>query len=334
MRKIGLLAFSFLTGILMLTGFSFFPVPITDVHEHIESMQRAEALLSAMKARGVERTLLLPSPRETLTLNGAKTFTGYQENMDQILKIAEAFPKKLIPFCTVSPLEADALEIFKDCVGLGGKGLKLYNGHSFYYDTFKTTLDDPVMDPIYAFAEENNLPILYHVNIMRYGPELENVLKKYPRLRVTVPHFMVSSNNLKKVEELLARYPNLFTDISFGYDEFMAAGFRRISKKTKEFKNFIERFPDQILFGADMVLTDLENKDALYMKTILKCYRDLLEKSRFTCKPVPEYYRKNSRKDKNFIEWAKETKTLRGLTLSKKILKKIYQENPQKFLGI
>jgi len=327
-----------------------------DVHEHIESMAQAEILIEGMDAAGVDRTVLLPSPIETITLNGNSTFTGYQQNIDEILMIAKKFPDRFIPFCTLSPLDEDALEIFKDCVKRGGKGLKLYNGHSFYYGTFGIKLDDPVMLPIYAFAEEKSLPIMFHVNVSKFGADLRRVLSKYPDLRVAVPHFMISSVKLSRVTKLFDDYPNLYTDVSFGHTPFMAAGLRRLSKLSPKFRDFFEAYPDRILFGADLVLTAVDWKNEDYAKDTMNCYRDLLEKEKFRCKPVSDYYADQASlyaslnegclaKEGDFCKAkakeaalherrAAETKSLTGLGLPREVLQKIYHENPKRWLGL
>ena len=328
---------------------------IIDVHEHIESLNKARILAEVDQELNIEQTSLLVSPIETITLNGNKSFTHYRENADEILKIAEEFPDRFLPFCTVSPLDTDALEYIKECIDRGGKGIKLYNGHSYYYDVFNMPLDSPRMMPIYAYAERNNIPVLYHINITKFGDELENILKEYPDLTVDVPHFMVSSINIEEVEELFDKYPNLYTDISFGSPQYLAAGFRRISNNIQKYKDFMNKYPDRILFGSDMVITEVEWKDADFMKKTLKCYRDILENDTFTCNPVNEYYKNEADKytqsfanckpkegrycisqgDKaeSRTRWYQETKTLNGLGLDDETLQKIYWENPLRFLS-
>lgn len=329
--------------------------PVIDTHEHIQNISKAEDLSQAMENRKIDQTVLIPSPIETLTMNGRSTFTGFRENNEEMLKIAAAYPGKFIPFCTASSKEDDALEVLKSCHERGGKGLKLYNGHSFFYPFFETPLDSPRLKPLYAYAEKVRLPVLYHVNISEYGEELEKVLTQYPNLIVSVPHFMVSSLDLSRVKEYLDHFPNLYTDISFGHTPYFSAGFRRISQNSELFKEFFNQYPDRILFGADMVLTDMKQKDRKYMEEILQCYRDILEKETFRCAPVQRYYRKemlkarnaykkcqakagavcDSKKEKmdSFSRWTKEVKTLKGLNLSGEILNKIYRENPARFLS-
>ena len=329
---------------------------VIDTHEHIQSIEQAEILLEANADKGISKTVLLPSPIETLTLNGHESFTGYRQNVDEILKIAETYPDDFIPLCTVSPLDTDALEYVKSCIERGGKGIKLYNGHSYYYDIFGLPLDSPRMMPIYAYAERNHVPLLYHINIQKYRAELENILKKYPDLVLSVPHFMVASTRLEQVEELMDEYPNLYTDVSFGSPEYMAAGLRRIGSIPEKFRAFIEKYPDRILFGTDMVLTKTAYKDKDFVEEVLQCYRDMLEQKIYTCNAVKDYYKKEfdtyakayevcrpkegkyciSKKAKMDArkKWYEGTKKINGLDLDAETLEKIYQTNPKRFLGI
>ena len=330
-------------------------IKIIDTHEHIQSVNKADILKIANDKTGVEKTVLLASPIETIKLNGNKSFTDYRNNVDEILRITKKYPDSFVPLCTLSPLDEDAVEYFKSCIKKGVKGLKLYNGHSYYYDVFKLPLDTPKMMEIYAIAEANHIPILYHINITKYGDELENILKEYPNLVISVPHFMVSSIKIEKTKRLLDLYPNLYTDISFGSTPFFAAGFRRISNNPQKYIDFINEYSDRILFGTDMVLSDVDFKNQKFMENTINCYRDILEKKTFKCNRVNEYYKKEADKNtfqfencnpetqdncdtkkekmESYTRWYKETKKLNGLDLKEEMLQKIYQDNPLRFLS-
>lgn len=328
---------------------------LIDTHEHIESFASAEPLMAASDTTGVKKTVLVASPIETLSLNGSKSFTEYRENMEEIFRIAKTHPKRFVPFCTISPMDPDVMEYLQECHERGGKGLKLYNGHSYYYEIFGMPLDSPRMMPVYAFAERNKMPLLFHVNIVKYEDELRNVLNTHPNLVVNIPHFMVSSVDLTKVEKLLDDYPNLYTDISFGSTEFLAAGFRRISKDPGKYSAFVNKYQDRILYGADMVLTNAEEKDQAFMEERLNCYKDILQKRRFNCGPVASYYEGRlssyqerydncEPKEGAYCESIKtkvevyekrfdEVANLNGLGLSGSVLEKIYLENPMRYLN-
>gem|GEM_PF-1070620 len=356
-RHLIALAFAALAGILFFIAFSpkaHSTVAILDTHEHIQSLARAEDLILAMDKLGIEKTVLIPSPIETLTGIGSGTFTGYRENVDEILKIADRHPTRFIPFCTLNPKDKDSFEYLKDCVKRGGKGLKLYNGHSSYYKGFGMALDDPAMEPIYAYADETRLPLLYHVNLDEFGTELEAVLRRHPNLIVSIPHFMVTGS-LGHAGRLLDQYPNLYTDTSFGFEPFMVAGFENIGNNLNEFRDFILAHKDRVLFGADMVMTDLDRKDAYYMDAMLGCYKALLSTGSFRCEPITQIFSDKALKLEAQAETCKpktgkfcrtrilkaetardnadDSESLKGLNLPIEILDLIYSKNAERFLS-
>ena len=352
------LAVALLIGLALLFSFArkaHSTLSIIDTHEHIESLARAEDLLMAMDTVGIERTVLIPSPIETLKMIGNGEFTHYRPNVDEILAITTKHSGRFVPFCTLSPTDADALDYLKDCVKRGGQGLKLYNGHSLFYKGFGMALDAPAMEPIYAYAEKARLPLLYHANLDGYGEELKRILTRHPDLVVSVPHFMVSSNKLSRVSDWMDQFPNLYTDISFGFEPYMATGFRNIGKNTKGFRDFILAHQDRILFGADMVLTDIERKDTPYMEAMLGCYKALLEERSFHCEPITstltksaetiekqagrckpqsgKYCQSKAKQAAEARQRAKDSKKLKGLNLPAETLELIYSKNAEQFLN-
>lgn len=328
---------------------------ITEAHTHIQSMEKAEMLLKANRSLGINKTVLIPSPIETLTLNGNASFTKYEDNFDVILEISKKYPKNFIPFCTLSPLDENMMANVENCIQRGGKGIKLYNGHSYYYDIFKTTLNSDKMMSLYAFAERNRIPLLFHINITKYEDQLRDILDKHPALTVSVPHFMVSSIHLNRVTDLFDDYPNVYTDISFGAPEFMASGFRRLVGNIEKYGNFFNFYSDRILFGADMVLSGVSYKDQSYMEEILSCYKSLLTSRTFTCEPVVKYYtdkyemqlnkadkcrpqsseycEKEAVKAIKYEGWVADTEKMDGFNLSKSVLRRIFETNPARWLS-
>lgn len=297
---------------------------IVDVHEHIESEAELDRLMAAMKKQHVKKVALLGTPVETILLNGKKTFTEYDQNNSEILRIAEKDPDHFYAFCTIDPRDTKKLKKLKECILSGGTGLKLYTGNGFFYDTFGLTLDDPGMEEIYAYCQEHRLPIVFHVNGDKYSTEFETVLKRFPDLIINVPHFALLSAQLPRLQSLLERYPNLYTDISFGHIDFTVDGFKRLSEEIEKYREFFKKYPDHILFATDEVITKVKWKDASYLKERFQCYRDLLEKETFTC-PLIDRWQKEKGKESPLL--------LNGLSLSRPVLKQIYEVNAERFLS-
>lgn len=281
---------------------------IINAHEHFQSMENAPKFLEAMKRNDVEKTVILGSPEATI-LTGRQGFFGEEKYNLEVLKIANTYPDHFIAFPTINVRDPEKLEKLKGYLKMGGKGLKLYSGHSLFHEI---PLDDPTMMPVYEFCEKNQVPILFHVNLGYYEKEFENILKKFPRLKVICPHFCLSTIDTSRLERFMDAYPNLYTDISFGFIDFLKAGLLRISKDPEKMRQIVLKYQDRIFFGTDMVVTSAGYKTADWLAQATRVYRDLLEK---------EEYR----------FFALEGQTLRGLHLDKKVLKKIYRTNFERF---
>ncbi|MCM8756957.1 MAG: amidohydrolase, partial [Candidatus Omnitrophica bacterium] len=74
----------------------------------------------------------------------------------------------------------------------------------------------------------------------------ENVLMKFPKLKVIFAHFYFLSSDLERLGLLLETYPHLYLDIAPGTEMFI--NFSKHLDKTREF--FI-RYQDRILYARD-----------------------------------------------------------------------------------
>lgn len=289
--------------------------PIYDVHEHLGE-GNLDKLLFAMKENNISFTVLQGSPHYTLTLRDPG-FKDYEKNNDFLLNVSKSNP--ILVFCAVDPREENNLQTLKSCIERGASGLKLYSGHQSSYYRFLGPLNRTEMKSTYEYCEENQIPVMFHVNpyYQEIRQEFESVLTQYPKLIVDCPHWCLSSINDERLGQLLDKYPNLYTDISFG-SRFAQDGFERISENPDKYRELIEEYQDRFMFGTDMVLTDEKSKE--FARDMIGCYRKMLERSEYSCE-VGE-------KDSKFSVHGK----FNGLNLTDSILRKIYYENPRRFL--
>ena len=168
------------------------------------------------------------------------------------------------------------------------------------------------MLPVYEFCEQNRIPILFHVNAGYYQEEFENVLKRFPNLKIICPHFCLSTIASERFEHLMDTYPNLYTDASFGDIEFLKEALIRISNDPEKYRKLVLKYQDRILFGTDMVVTGAQYKTADWLSKVTRAYRDVLEKETYTF-------------------FAMEGVTLHGLHLAPAVLEKIYRKNFERF---
>ena len=190
-------------------------------------------------------------------------------------KICEAYPERYAWMCNVDPVNPetvyDRLEKYKaqGAVGVGEL-------------TINRRLDDSFLQTVFAAAEKLRLPVTIHMSPeegFSYGvvdeprlPLLEEVLKKYPNLKVLghsqtfwiemsadAPDTKEERNSWGKgpiipggrVPELFANYNNLYGDLSAN-----SAG-QAIMRDPEFGLNFLETYADRLFFATDMVNTDM-----------------------------------------------------------------------------
>lgn len=290
---------------------------IIDIHEHAQSMEEAERLLTAMDKFGVQRVCLAAATIYTFTLNNKYGFEQYKENNDAILKIKARWPDRFCALITFDPLAPDHLELVKDAVRRGADGVKLYIGHGAATGKgpfHVMPIDDPRLEPFWAFVDDAQLPVLMHVNLIKYWDETISLLERHPHLRLCLPHFGLHKNTearLNKLGWIFDRYPNTFTDVSYGYYTFQVEGFEALGKWKTRSRAFLQRYADRIMFASDMVLEP--TKDVPYIEDTLRSYRQFHELERFRLFLVP-------------------SATMRGMELDHETLTSIYERSGGRFL--
>lgn len=299
---------------------------IINAHEHVQNEECLPLLRKAMGDCQVQKMVMLGTPDFTFFLKTEYGFTGYEKNNDFIVKLSQDYPNEFAALVTLDPLDDHKTEKLRRYKEEGIAGVKLYNGHGTFYDLFfKMSLIDAGMMEIYAFCEQEQLPILYHINAGRFLTDFEHILQEFPNLIIIAPHFMMSTSNLNRLNRFMREYPQLYLDISFGHPDFLVAGFDRISNFHKDFRDFVIKYRDRITYGTDLVVTTYLAKSRAYIDDVQLAYMDLLEKEEF--KLPPSIYNMMSRgAAKNIdINWI-----YHGLNLDEETLKMIYHDNAEK----
>lgn len=293
---------------------------IINVHEHIQSVNELPRLLEAKERNGIGHTVLVGSSWFTITLNPAVGFTRYDWNNDQLVEIRDLHPDKFEAWPTIDPRDPDKLTKIQDLVERGASGVKLYLGHGFtFQDEYMfhvMALDDPTMYEFYAWCEENFIPLNFHVNpgptTPGFAQEFIAVLTDFPDLKINCPHFMLSSIRDSRLREFLLTFPNLYSDISFGHDDFLTAGLRRISRDPAKFRRIFREFPDRFLYGTDLVMTEVAFKDPDWFTERAQAYLDMLTREIYSTPVIPGV-------------------TLNGLTLEPELIENILYKNYERF---
>ena len=127
-------------------------------------------------------------------------------------------------------------------------------------------------------------------------------------MKVVCPHYMLSSIKDSRLHEFLDTFPNLYSDISFGHDDFFRPGLERVSKHPSKFRDLFAKYPDRFMFSSDLVLTNTPTKDQKWVQDRIGAYLDLLTKPEYAVSLMPD-------------------KPLKGLELPSDLLEHILYKN-------
>lgn len=271
------------------------------------------AYLRAAKKVGIERSVLVPT-------GSAPDNAGYEKHMKALLREGRKHPGRVIPFCSVDDRDPRAASIFEDCLRDGGKGLKLMSGHPDFYSA---PLNSENMKSLFDVAREHDVPVMIHVSVYRLPSadrEFKSLLDEFPGVRVINAHYcsaIYGGVHLELCSAYLDRYPNVYADLSMG------GGLPRLMRTMQneaarnEIRDFILKYQDRLLFGTDIILFFKGNTtNSRWIEKRLRCDLDLLERAEFRCGAIKEI---------------SGDETFPGLKLPKKVLRKIYEENPRRF---
>ncbi len=234
-----------------------------DLHIHISGgeglYERGEAMVAHLDELGIRKAVLMTNIADTLDV------VQICDNE----RLCEKYPERFAWMCQVGSRDAgqiyQKLAVFKarGAIGIG----------EFHMNR---RLDDPIMQEVWAAAEKLELPILFHMSpevgysygmVDEYGlPLLEQVLQQYPGLMLIghsqafwaeLDRNVVNTRDGRmntgegpvtpgRVPELMARYGNLYADLSAG------SGSNAMMRDPAYGVAFLTQFQDKLFFGTDM----------------------------------------------------------------------------------
>ena len=164
-------------------------------------------LLRLMKENDVEKGLLLSPPMK----NGAPAPNS------KIIELCKKSGNVLYPVLTVEPEGLSVLHALDDAREHKGyvKGFKIRLGYVEVY------ANDPVFDPLFDFAEAENLPVMFHTgdtasstgSLTHAHPlTIDPLANSRPEMKIVICHF--GNPWISDVGELIYKHPNVFADIS------------------------------------------------------------------------------------------------------------------------
>jgi predicted TIM-barrel fold metal-dependent hydrolase len=304
--------------------------PVIDVHSHTYARNQAQIdqWVKTMDAVGIRKTIILSHAVGAEFDSIYQTYAGCYPDRFEVWCGLDYRGYDQPDF------GPNAIAELQRCYEVGARGVGELGdkGKGLFYCATKAWgmhVDDPRMDPLLKKCAELNMPINIHIAepIWMYQkmdstndglmnayewrldnqPDivdhngmiavLERAVQSHPNTTFIACHFANCSYDLKKLGDLLDKYPNLYADI--------AARFAEISPIPRFAAKFFDKYQDRLLYGTDMGM-----EEDMYRITFR-----ILESA-----------------DEHFYEteqfgyhWS-----LNGLDLNDLILEKVYYENARK----
>lgn len=145
-----------------------------------------------------------------------KDSVGVDGNDEVTAEAVAKYPDKFVGFACVDPRRPDYMELLEHAIGtLKLKGVKfgpIYNS---------VPLDDPRLDPVYAYCQKNDVPLTMHMGttfardtLLDAGRPLhvDAVAQRYPDLKMIMAHM-----GHPWVDECIVvarKRPNVYTEVS------------------------------------------------------------------------------------------------------------------------
>ncbi|MBQ4156635.1 MAG: amidohydrolase family protein [Clostridia bacterium] len=250
---------------------------IIDSHVHLEK-DHPEVLLQLADRYHFEKIAFqgIPCEEGCGLLNGIKCLLAKRLAPGRVYAYnSMVYPKGL---AATAKTHEKQLSLIMDA---GFDGWKILETKPSLYRNIQIPLDGEVFSRAFAMAESENIPITWHAGdpatfwdekkapefAVRNGwlcigegfpkleeiySQVENVLEKHPKLRVSMAHLYFISDDRAHGERLLDKYENFFLDITPGNEMYFA-----FLSDREGWKAFFEKYKEKLVFGTDMI--DSEN---------------------------------------------------------------------------
>jgi predicted TIM-barrel fold metal-dependent hydrolase len=309
----------------------FMPLEVVDGHTHFihpECMPDFESVLNAVPCRGVHM-VCLPNHDGT-TQNDAALFYKRQHPTQAYISGALQYDLALSDLNKAAATLAAHIHVLKD---QGFDGLKLIEGKPEVRKLLPFPLDGPLYAEMWAALEQEQFPVIFHVadpdifwdqdrcpewarergwdysdgsypSKEDLYAEVDAILRRHPRLKITFPHFYFLSADLSRAACFLDDHPSVRFDLAPHID--MYQDFSSASEIARE---FFLCYQDRIIYGTDIDTRVFKRGPQGYqfMLSIPYLIRSLLEKDGWFEMPGGQRYH--------------------GLGLPLEVLQKIYAAN-------
>ncbi len=272
---------------------------IIDVHCHFfAGMGQAERVshgLAQLRKEGVSHMAVMGLVNTSLNAQDVwKLIPEGFENLgdplfneaDNLLQFAQQNGSMLFPMLDTRMLNGEIQSFLHKHLLRGFRGIKgLYladEGNDLGVSSVPSTFGISLKQyhqrewEVFAFAEANDLPVLYHMDANRNADVMLAILEDFPHLRINFPHFGIGRKAFRKI---LDRYPNVYTDIAFMLPH--------IQNNPASYSDFIYHYQNRVCFGSDALI---------YQPEIVLDYIELVRSLRLSEEVETKVFSENPRR--------------------------------------
>ena len=202
-------------------------IELFDAHTHIGANDpdgykcTTDELIEGLAGAGGARSAVFPMQEPD----------GYPKANDMVMAAAAESGGTLTAYCRLDP-HANPLAEAERCLAAGAAGIKLHPRAEAF------PLDTPELEPVFALADERQLPVLVHAGrgIPALGRHALAVTERHPGLRLILAHCGIC--DLAWIWRAAEDHPNLFFDTAWWAPADLLALFTLVP-------------PGHILFASD-----------------------------------------------------------------------------------
>lgn len=315
-------------------------IPVIDCHVHLRDFDSVPNLNIVRGYLGIER------------MNIVCTINPQSVNANPPALVAKAhFPEQFYLFAGLDHaahfsggrLQTPSLaEQAERLVAMGADGIKMLENKPTSRKFLDVPVDSDYFEEYFARVEALGVPLLWHVADPEefWDPEwtpawakergwgydasfpakeqlyaeVENVLRRHPKLRVIFAHFFFLSADLPRAARLLDQYPHVHLDLAPGIELLY-----NLSRDVPATRDFFTRYADRILFGTD-ISSNQQPEEAAIRAGIVTRWVQTADEYR-----VPD--------GADFLLGPPEDGLMRGLALPEEVLAKVCHANFERLVG-
>lgn len=140
----------------------------------------------------------------------------------------------------------------------------LYRGLGEFHLYDSANANGPVAQALMALAEQKDLAVLAHVDDVAIDLLMANAPSKGRKLKLVWAHTGIGGTPIERVDQLLARYPQLMGELSYRPGLTCDGG-----QLCPEWRALLLKYPDRFLIGSDTWV----NQRWLYYDDLMQGYR-------------------------------------------------------------